>query len=93
MEELCYFALDIAAIIGSMGLGCRAQAEFLNRVWENERPFLQKDYRDNKRQMILDVSYWLAYFSDKPSSPLYRDMLKQQAGSLKQMPILRRLLA
>ena len=57
MEELCYSALDIAAIIGSMGLGCRAQAEFLNCVWENERPFLQKDYRNNKRQMILDVSY------------------------------------
>lgn len=67
MEELCYSALDIAAIIGSMGLGCRAQAEFLDRVWENERPFLQKDYRDNKRQMILDVSYWLTYFSDKPA--------------------------
>ena len=67
MEELCYSALDIAAVIASMGLGCQAQAKFLNRIWENERPFLQKDYRDNKRQMILDVSYWLTYFSDKPT--------------------------
>ena len=56
MEELCYSALDIAAIIAGMGLGCQAQAEFLNRIWENERPFLQKDYRDNKRKLILDVS-------------------------------------
>ena len=67
MEELCYTALDLAAIISSMGLGCRAQAEFLDRVWEKERPFLQIDYRDDKRQMLLDVSYWLTYLSDKPT--------------------------
>lgn len=67
MEELCYSALDIAAVISSMGFGCQTQAEFLNQIWENERPFLQKDYRDNKRQMILDISYWLTYFSDKPT--------------------------
>lgn len=67
MEELCYSALDVAAVITGMELGCQAQAKFLERVWENERPFIQKDYRSNKRQMILDVSYWLTYFSDKPA--------------------------
>lgn len=67
MEELCYSALDIAAVIAGMELGCQAQAEFLDRVWENERPYIQKNYRSNKRQMILDVSYWLTYFGDKPA--------------------------
>jgi len=67
MEELCYTPLDLAAVISSMGLGCQAQTAFLDRVWENERPFLQKDYRDNRRRLILDVSYWLTYFSDKPA--------------------------
>ncbi len=67
MEELCYTALDLAVIISSMNLGCQGQADFLDRVWENEKPFLQKDYRDNKWQLILDVSYWLTYFSDKPT--------------------------
>ena len=66
MEELCYSALDLAAIISGMGLGCRAKADFLERVWEGERPFLQKMYRENKRQLILDVNYWLTYLSDKP---------------------------
>lgn len=67
MEELCYSALDLAAIISSMGLGCRATADFLERVWERERPFLQKIYRENKRQLILDTNYWLTYLSDKPA--------------------------
>lgn len=67
MEELCYSALDLAAIISSMGMGCRATADFLEQIWEGERPFLQKIYRENKRQMILDVNYWLTYLSDKPA--------------------------
>lgn len=65
MEELCYSALDLAAIISSMDLGCRATADFLERVWEGERPFLQKIYRRDKRQLILDTNYWLTYLSDK----------------------------
>lgn len=67
MEELCYSSLDLAVIISGTGLGCRATADFLERVWEGERPFLQKMYRENKRQLILDTSYWLTYLSDKPT--------------------------
>ncbi len=67
MEELLYSSLDLAAVISSMDLGCRAQADFLEKVWEFERPFLLELYRTNKRKMILDVSYWLTYFRDKPS--------------------------
>ena len=67
MDKLCFSALDLAAIISSMGLGCRATADFLEQVWEGERPFLQKVYRENKRQLILDTNYWLTYLSDKPA--------------------------
>lgn len=67
MEELCYTPLDLAAVISSMNLGCRAEAEFLNQVWEHERPFLQNTYRNNKRKLILDTLYWLTYLSDKPT--------------------------
>ena len=65
MEELLYSALDLAAIISSMELGCKAQSAFLDQVWENEKPFLWSGYRNNRRQMLLDVSYWLSYLSDK----------------------------
>ncbi len=86
MEELCYTALDLAAIISSMNLGCQAQADFLDRVWENEKPFLQEDYRDNKRQMILDISYWLTYFGDKPAIdaefPMIQRDVKAVGGEL-----------
>lgn len=67
MEELCYCALDLAAIISGMDLGRRAVADFLERVWEGERSFLQAQYRENKRQLVLDVDYWLTYLSDKPA--------------------------
>jgi len=86
MEELCYTALDLAVIINSMNLGCQAQADFLDRAWENEKTFLQKVYRDNKRQLILDVSYWLTYFSDKPAIdaefPIIQRDVKATGGEL-----------
>jgi len=82
MEKLCYTALDLAAIISSMNLGCQARAAFLDRVWESERPFLQKDYRDNKRQMILDTSYWLTYLSDKPAIDAEFPVIQRDALAL-----------
>ena len=87
MEELLYSALDLAAIISSMDLGCREQANFLEQVWENERAFLRSGYRDNKRQMILDTSYWLTYFSDKPTIDAeFPTILKGRAGGRRRTP-------
>lgn len=82
MEELCYSALDLAAIISSMGMGCRATADFLEQVWKGERPFLQKIYRENKRQLILDVNYWLTYLSDKPAIDAEFPMIQKDALAL-----------
>lgn len=82
MEELCYSALDLAAIISGMDLGCRAMADFLERVWEGERPFLQKVYRENKRQLILDTSYWLTYLSDKPTIDAEFPIIQRDALTL-----------
>ena len=82
MEELCYSALDLAAIISGMGLGCRAKADFLERVWEGERPFLQKMYRENKRQLILDANYWLTYLSDKPAIDAEFPIIQKDALAL-----------
>lgn len=67
MERLCYSPLDLAAIIRSMNLGCQAQADLLEQIWENERLFLQQKYRDNKRRLILDTYYQMTYLSDKPA--------------------------
>ncbi len=82
MEELCYTALDLAAIINSIELGCRKQAEFLEQIWENEKPFLLSYYRSNKRQLILDTSYWLTYFSDKPSIDAEFPVIQKDAMAL-----------
>ncbi len=82
MEELCYSALDLAAIISGMGLGFRATADFLEQIWEGERPFLQKIYRENKRQLILDVNYWLTYLSDKPAIDAEFPIIQKDALAL-----------
>ena len=82
MEELCYSSLDLAVIISGMGLGCRATADFLEQVWEGERPFLQKMYRENKRQLILDTSYWLTYLSDKPAIDAVFPIIQKDAFAL-----------
>lgn len=79
MEELCYSALDLAAIIKGMGLGCHATAEFLEQVWEEERPFLQSCYREKRRQLILDTNYWLTYLRDKAAIDTEFPAVQQEA--------------
>jgi len=82
MEELCYSALDLAVIISGMNLGCRATADFLERVWEGERPFLQKIYREKKRQLILDTNYWMTYLSNKPAIDAEFPVIQRDALAL-----------
>lgn len=82
MEELCYSPLDLAAIISSMDLGCRAAADFLDHVWDGDRLFLQKMYRENKRQLILDTNYWLTYLSDKPAIDSEFPVIQRDAQAL-----------
>lgn len=66
MRELLYSALDIAAIISSMDLGCRAENAMIDSVWAGEKQFIDSEYRMSKRKFILDVYYWLQYFYEKP---------------------------
>ena len=66
MRELCYSALDIAAIISSMHLGCREECRILDLIWQGEKVFLVSKYRTNQRKFILDVYYWMQYFYEKP---------------------------
>ena len=46
-------------------MGARQQAAFLQRVYQEERDCLIEPYRNNQRQFILDVSYWVDYLIDK----------------------------
>ena len=66
MRELCYSALDLAAIISTMDLPLKKEIDLLNIIWAMERPFLDRKYRDNHRQLILDTLYWMHYFYEKP---------------------------
>lgn len=67
MNELFYSALDLAAIMSSLDIGCRAGADLLEKIWLYDQAYLLSDYRINKRKLILDVSYWGDYLHDKPA--------------------------
>lgn len=66
MRELLYSALDLAAIISSMELGCKEESHLIDLIWEGEKAFLDTPYRANQRKLILDTYYWIQYFYDKP---------------------------
>lgn len=67
MKELCYSALDVAAIVNSMQLGCREESRILDLIWDGEKAFLVSQYRTNQRKFILDTYHWMQYFYDKPT--------------------------
>lgn len=66
MKELLYSALDLAAVISSMELGCREESRIIDLIWERERTFLDEGIRNDKRKFILDIHYWMHYFYEKP---------------------------
>ena len=66
MMELCYSALDIAAIVSSMQLGFRDENRILDQIWESEKTFLDIPYRTDQKKFLLDIYHWLQYFYDKP---------------------------
>lgn len=65
-EELYYSPLDLAAIISSLDLEAQKTADFLDFVWENERPYLKVPWRQSKRDLVLHTLYWLTYLQDGP---------------------------
>ena len=65
MNSSIYDALSIAYYIDRQDMGARQQVEFWQLVYQEERECLIEPYRNNQRQFILDVSYWVDYLIDK----------------------------
>lgn len=55
----------LAAILNSLDISAREEADLLNNLWVMERAFLAKEYRTDQRKLLLDVAYWQRYFSDE----------------------------
>lgn len=66
MMALLYSALDLAAIISSMEIGCREESHIIDLIWKNEKSFFSDQYRTDKRKFILEIQYWMHYFYEKP---------------------------
>ena len=65
MDELYYSALDLAILISIRELTEKEITQFLEAVWEKDNNYLDVQYRDNFRKLILDTFYWTHYFHDK----------------------------
>ena len=65
MISLYYSALDIAAIISGMDLGCQKESQMIDKIWMGEQDYLLTHY-ESQRKFILDVRYWMNYFNEKP---------------------------
>lgn len=81
MTSLLYSPLDIAAIISFADLGVHAESELINRIWQEEKPYLPSTYHSDQRKFALEVRYWLEYLYNKPAldrefPAIKRDMLK-----------------
>lgn len=66
MRDLLYSALDLAAIISSMELGCQEESRIIDLIWAGEKFFFADQYRMDKHKFILDIHYWMHYFYEKP---------------------------
>lgn len=67
MHELYYTPLDIATILSGMDLSAKEESRLLDLIWEQESAFLDPEYRNNRRQLILKTAYWSHYLFDKPA--------------------------
>lgn len=64
MKNLYYSPLDLAVMISIRDFGEKGTVRFIDSIWEKERAFLLKKYRNDKRLLILDIYYWLHYLND-----------------------------
>lgn len=77
MRELYYTPLDLAAIINSLRLSAREQAELLDRIWERDRAYIDPEYRGDRRKLLLKYFYWSHYLYDKPAIDREFPLLKR----------------
>ena len=64
MKPLLYSALDLAAIISSMELGCREESRIMDLIWDGEKSFLLSHYqtRSEERRVGKECrSRWSPY--------------------------------
>ena len=78
MYGLFYSAIDIAFILQDLKLGCREESKILDLIWDNEKAFLSKQYRDNKRKFLLDIYHWEHYILDKDAIDEELDAIKKE---------------
>lgn len=81
MEDLRYSALDLAAVMVSRRLDAEEQAEFLERVWRQERLYLRREYREDKRRLVLETFYWQSYLADQPAMDAEFPIVQRDAAA------------
>ena len=82
MNELLYSAFDLACIINNFDLSENISAELIYKLWNEEKNFLQPEYRKNYRKWFLDVRYWSNYIYDKVTFDKEFPAIQKDCGGL-----------
>ena len=82
MNELLYSAFDLACIINNFDLSENISAELIYKLWNEEKNFLQPEYRKNYRKWFLDVRYWSNYICDKVTFDKEFPAIQKDCGGL-----------
>lgn len=90
--RLYYNPQDLAEILNRFGFDCQSEAAVMERIWRNERPLLEKQYRTDKRRLVLETYYWKSYAHHKDDIdaeyPAIREDSRAYGGSLERASLL-----
>ena len=65
IEELYYDSYSLALFIVSNEMTSRKSMEFLEKIYNEEKVFLDPYYVDSKKKLFSDTLYWMEYLIDK----------------------------
>lgn len=82
MKDLFLSALDVACIIDNFNLSSKNSAELIQKLWNEDKKFLQPQYRQNYKKFFLDVRYRAEYICDKMTFDEEFPAIQKDCGGL-----------
>ena len=82
MKDLFLTPLDVACIIDNFNLSSKNSAELIQKLWNEDKIFLQPQYRQNYKKFFLDVRYCSGYIYDKMTFDEEFPAIQKDCGDL-----------
>ena len=60
-DKMLISTFDIAMIVDGLSLGAKAEAEFKDKIWDNEREYLKLSEGDDMKKWLYNIQHWSDY--------------------------------